>query len=224
MITTLQKQLIKKYTVFTIFWLPIVFFSLLIVYNTLPYFNFKQDFIFITERAVLFLKPVYKFSFYIHIFAGMFCVLAALLQFSSSILKKRKKIHIWSGRVYVFVVLAVGAPTGLYMSFFAKGGISEKCLFMFMAISWFYFTAKGLLTVLQKNIQHHKVWMIRSYSMALTAVTFRVYYLILYLFDVELTKNYEVSLWMSVLGNIALAELIILFNSKKYFKPINQIA
>lgn len=218
-----QLHLIKKYAIIIFFWLPICFFSLLIVYNTLPYFNFKQDFIFIIERAVLFLKPVYKYSFYTHIFAGMFCILAALLQFSSVILKKRKAIHIWSGRVYVFVVLVIGAPTGLYMSFFAKGGVAEKCLFMFMAISWFYFTAKGFITVLQKNIKQHKIWMIRSYAMALTAVTFRVYYILLYLLDIELTKNYEVSLWMSVIGNIALAECIIFYKPKQYYKPINQI-
>ncbi len=214
---------LKKYATILFFWLPISFFSLLIVYNTIPYFNFKQDFIFITERAILFLKPIYKYSFYLHIFAGMFCILTALLQFSSYILKKRKKIHIWSGRIYVFVVLVIGAPTGLYMSFFAKGGLAEKFLFMFMAISWFYFTVKGLVLVLQNNIKQHKVWMIRSYTMALTAVTFRVYYIILYLLDMELTKNYEVSLWMSVIGNLAIAELIILYRSKPFYKPINQI-
>jgi hypothetical protein len=223
MATQNQLQLITKYASVFLFWLPISFFSILIVYNTIPYFNFKQDFIFITERAVLFIKPIYKYSFYFHIFAGMFCILTALLQFSSFILKKRKAIHIWSGRIYVFVVLVIAAPTGLYMSFFAKGGIAEKCLFMFMAISWYYFTVKGLTTILQKNIKAHKAWMIRSYAMALTAVTFRVYYIILYLLDIELTKNYEISLWMSVIGNIAVAEIIIAYKSKPNYKPINQI-
>ncbi len=218
-----QLRVIKKVAVCLLFWLPIGFFSLLIVYNTIPYFNFKQDFIFITERAVLFLKPIYKYSFYTHIFAGIFCILTALLQFSSFILKKRKAIHIWSGRIYVFVVLVIGAPTGLFMSFFAKGSMAEKCLFMFMAISWFYFTAKGLMAVTQKSIKQHKSWMIRSYAMALTAVTFRIYYIILYLLDIELTKNYEVSLWMSVVGNLLAAEFIIFYKAKPYYKPINQI-
>jgi Predicted membrane protein (DUF2306) len=216
-----QLQRIKQFSVLILFWLPICFFSILIIYNTLPYFSFKQDFIFITERAALFIQPIYKSSFYIHIFAGMFCIATALLQFSSYILKKRKAIHIWAGRIYVMVVLILAAPTGLYMSFFAKGGIAERCLFMFMAISWFFFTLKGFTTVLQKNILQHKVWMIRSYAMALTAVTFRVYYIILYLFDIELTKNYEVSLWMSVVGNLLVAELIIYTKAKRYLKTFN---
>jgi len=217
----IQLQKVKFISTFILFWLPVSFFSLLIIYNTIPYFNFKQDFVFITERAVLFLQPVYKTSFYLHIFAGMFCIGTALLQFSSYILKKRKSVHIWAGRIYVIVVLLLGAPTGLYMSFFAKGGMTERCLFMFMAISWFVFTLKGFTTVVNKNIIQHKVWMIRSYTMALTAVTFRVYYIILYLFNVELTKNYELSLWMSVIGNLLVAETIIYYKTKNYLKTFN---
>lgn len=211
---TIQKT--KQVFTITFFWLPITFFSLLLIWNTIPYFNFSQDFSFIQERAVLFLKPIYNWSFYIHIFAGMFCIGAALFQFSSYVLKKRKKIHIWSGRVYVMVVLVLGAPTGLYMSFFAKGGFAERGLFMFMAVSWFYFTLKGFTTILNKQVLAHKIWMMRSYAMALTAVTFRVYYIILYLYDVPLTLNYEVSVWMSVIGNLMVAEYLIYRKSKAY--------
>lgn len=213
---TIQKT--KAFTLFIFFWLPIVFFSLLLIYNTIPYFSFSKQFSFIEERAVLFLKPLYSMSFYVHIFAGMFCIGSALLQFSQAILKKRKAIHIWSGRIYVFVVLLLGAPTGMYMSFFAKGTGAEKGLFMFMAISWFFFTLKGFTTILQKYVLAHKNWMIRSYAMALTAVTFRVYYLILYLMDVELTRNYEISLWISVAGNLFIAELVIFSRAKKYLQ------
>ncbi len=211
-------QRTKAFTLFIFFWLPIIFFSLLLIYNTIPYFSFSKQFSFIEERAVLFLRPLYSTSFYVHIFAGMFCIGSALLQFSTAIIKKRKAIHVWSGRIYVFVVLLLGAPTGMYMSFFAKGTGAEKGLFMFMAISWFFFTLKGFTTILQKNVLAHKNWMIRSYAMALTAVTFRVYYLILYLLDVELTRNYEVSLWISVVGNLIIAELVIFSKARHYLK------
>ena len=202
-----------------LFWLPVSFFSLLLIRNTIPYFSFSKDFDFIRERIVLFLSPVYSWSFYIHIFAGMFCIGSALLQFSTAIIKKRTAIHVWSGRIYVMVVLLLGAPTGLYMSFFAKGTFAERGLFMFMAISWFVFTVKGLTTILKKNVLAHKAWMMRSYAMAMTAVTFRVYYLVLYMLDVELTKNYEISLWMSVVGNLLIAEWLIYRRGKIHIRP-----
>ena len=201
---TLQQSI--RYFFAALFWIPVVFFSLLLVKNTLPYFPFSQQFSFIEERALLFLKPVYKYSFYIHIFAGMFCIVAALTQFSSYILKKRKAIHIWMGKTYVLVVLVLGAPTGLYMSFFAKGSFWERMLFMFMALYWFYSTMKGLQTIKVKNVLAHKNWMIRSY------------HLLFYYFDFDHLHNYEISLWISVLGNMLVAEYIIYRKSKSYLK------
>ena len=213
---TLQSSV--RYFFAALLWIPIIFFSLLLVKNTLPYFSFSTSFSFIEERALLFLKPVYKASFYIHIFAGMFCITAALTQFSSYILKKRKAIHIWMGKIYVLVVLVLGAPTGLYMSFFAKGSFWERGLFLFMAIYWFYSTTKGLQMIKLKNVLAHKNWMIRSYSMAMTAVTFRIYHILFYYFGVDHLHNYEISLWISVLGNMLIAEYFIFRKSKSYLK------
>lgn len=201
-----------------LFWLPVTVFSLLLIYNTLPYFSFSKQFDFIQERLFLFKNSVYNASFYVHIFAGMFCIGTALIQFSLFILKKRRAIHVWSGRIYVFVVLILGAPTGVFMSFFAKGSFWERALFMFMAVFWFYTTLKGLTTILKKNVLAHKIWMIRSYAMAMTAVTFRVYHIIFYLLDWDHLANYELSLWISVLGNMAVAEWLIYRKSKSYLK------
>src|SRR3979411_273371 len=173
-----------------LFWLPIAVFSLLLIYNTLPYFSFSKNFSFIEERSVLFQHKLYNACFYTHIFAGIFCIGTALIQFSRAILKKAKKIHIWSGRIYVFVVLFLGAPTGLYMSFFAKGSFWERALFMFMASFWFITTLFGLTAIHKRNVIGHKVWMIRSYAMAMTAVTFRVYHIVFYLVGWGHLENY----------------------------------
>jgi hypothetical protein len=201
-----------------LFWLPVAVFSLLLIYNTLPYFSFSQDFSFIQERSLLFESPVYKVCFYLHIAAGAFCIGTALLQFSSHILKKRKQIHIWSGRVYVFAVLIIAAPTGLYMSFFAKGSFYERVLFMFMAGYWFISTFKGLTSIIKKNVLAHKLWMIRSYCMAMTAVTFRVFHIVFFLLGWDHLENYELSLWISVIGNMLFAEYLIFRKSKSYLK------
>lgn len=213
---TLQQSV--RFLTQILFWLPVTIFSLLLIYNTLPYFSFSKEFDFIKERSFLFQNTVYNGSFYVHIFAGVFCIGAALVQFSRYILKKKKAIHVWSGRIYVFVVLVLGAPTGLYMSFFAKGSFWERSLFMFMAVFWFYTTLKGLTTILKKNVLAHKIWMMRSYAMAMTAVTFRVYHIIFYLLDWDHLANYELSLWISVIGNMLVAEWFIYRKSRSYLK------
>ena len=122
------------------------------------------------------------------------------------------------GKIYVTVVLVLGAPTGLYMSFFAKGSYWERILFMFMATYWFFTTLRGLQMVRLKNVLAHKNWMIRSYSMAMTAVTFRIYHILFYYYGVDHLQNYEVSLWISVLGNMMVAEYLIYRKSNNYLK------
>jgi len=201
-----------------LFWIPVTGCSLLLIYNTIPYFSFRSDFDFIEERKLLFEGSLYKTSFYIHIAAGALCIATALVQFSRYILKRSKAIHRVSGKIYVAVVLFPGAPTGLYMAFFAKGGFWERSLFLFMAGWWFVTTLYGLTSIHKRNITAHKVWMMRSYAMALTAVTFRVYYILLYLMDWDLMANYRFSLWISVIGNMLVAEWIIYQQSKKYLR------
>jgi hypothetical protein len=201
-----------------LFWVPVAAFSLLLIYNTLPYFSFSKEFSFIRERKFLFQNELYNASFYIHIFAGALCITTTLIQFSRYILKKTKAIHRWSGRIYVFVVLVLGAPTGLYMSFFAKGSFWERALFMFMAVFWFITTLYGLTTIHKRNMLAHKIWMMRSYAMAMTAVTFRVYHIVFYMIGWGHLENYEVSLWISVVGNMLFAEYFIYRASRSYLK------
>src|SRR5436190_14711181 len=78
-VLTLQKS-VKVFSQL-LFWTPIAFFSLLIVYNTLPYFSFSKDFDFIEERSLLFKSNIYNTCFYLHITAGSLCIITALIQF-----------------------------------------------------------------------------------------------------------------------------------------------
>jgi hypothetical protein len=199
-----------------LFWVPVGGFSLLLIYNTLPYFSFSRNFSFIEERSLLFQSNFYSACFYLHITAGALCIGTSLIQFSRYILKKAKPIHRVSGKLYVFVVLFIGAPTGLYMSFFAKGSFWERALFMFMASWWFVTTLYGFSTILKKNVIAHKLWMMRSYAMAMTAVTFRVYHIAFYLLGWSHLENYEISLWISVIGNMLFTEWIVYRQSKQY--------
>jgi Predicted membrane protein (DUF2306) len=215
-ILTFQKS--AKVIFKMLFWIPVAGFSLLLIYNTLPYFSFGSDFSFIEERSFLFKNSFYYTCFYIHIAAGAICIGTALIQFSRYILKKSKAIHRFSGKIYVFVVLFLGAPTGLFMSFFAKGSFWERALFMFMAGWWFITTLYGLNTIHKRNVIAHKVWMMRSYAMAMTAVTFRVYHIVFYMMGWGHLENYELSLWISVIGNMLFAEWIIYRQSKTYLK------
>jgi hypothetical protein len=92
---------------------------------------------------------------------------------------------------------------------------------MFMAVSWFINTWYGLSTIRKKNMLAHKIWMVRSYAMAMTAVTFRIYHIVFYLLDWGHLENYELSLWISVVGNMLFAEWIIYRQSRNYLRSFS---
>lgn len=212
-------HLTLKQTLLVIFWVPTIFLSLLLVWNTIPYFTFDLNMPFLNERSVLVEKTVWKVCFYLHISAGALCITSSLIQFSSWILRKRKKIHVISGKIYVFVVLLIGAPSGLYMTYFAKGGYAERAAFLAMAVFWFFTTYKGFVTAARdKNFVAHKHWMIRSYALALTAVTFRIYHILFDEMGMDTFNNYSISLWISIIGNWLMAEFIIFLQAKNYLK------
>jgi len=213
-IITLQKSV--KVFAQMLFWLPVTVFSLLIIYNTLPYFSFSKDFDFIEERSILFKGSFYNACFYIHIAAGALCIGTALIQFSRYVLKRSKAIHRVSGKIYVS---SEPASFAIYnFGFFEMTTRSIMGLFMFMAGWWFVTTLYGLSTIHKRNIIAHKVCMIRSYAMAMTAVTFRVYHMLFYLLGWDHLENYELSLWISVIGNMFFAEWVIWRQSKQYIK------
>ena len=93
---------------------------------------------------------------------------------------------------------------------------------MFMAIWWFITTFYGLSTILKKNVIGHKIWMIRSYAMAMTAVTFRIYHILFFMLGWDHLENYELSLWISVIGNMLIAEWIIYRKSKNYLRTFSK--
>ncbi|HQV07220.1 MAG TPA: DUF2306 domain-containing protein, partial [Chitinophagaceae bacterium] len=76
-------------------------------------------------------------------------------------------------------------------------------------------------TIHKRNVIAHKVWMIRSYAMAMTAVTFRVYHIAFFMFGWNHLENYELSLWISVIGNMLFAEWVIFRQSKRYLKTFS---
>jgi hypothetical protein len=90
-----------------------------------------------------------------------------------------------------------------------------------MAVFWFITTYHGLNTIRKKNVLAHKIWMVRSYAMAMTAVTFRIYHILFYMLNWHHLENYELSLWISVVGNMLFAEFIIYRQSRNYLRSFS---
>lgn len=105
-------------------WQALVFFTGLLVLNSLPYFIEPREHAFVWEKGELADRPVWLVSLVIHVVAGVVCLVSSFLQFFRPLLRRAPWLHRWLGRIYVFSILVLLAPTGFYLAFFATGGLA----------------------------------------------------------------------------------------------------
>ena len=192
-------------------WLLYLAGCLLILSNTLSDYGPDGAGIFISQKGEIGEGVVWKSSLYVHIVGGLLCLFAALPQLSRKIVARFPSIHRTAGKIYAASVLLLVCPTGFHLALFAKGGFFGKLGFLTLAFAAFYTTLAGWRAVLppQRNMAAHRIWMARSFALAASAVTFRIYHTLGYLGGLEADTNYVASLWLSLLGNAAAAEVIL---------------
>jgi hypothetical protein len=184
---------------------------LLILANSLSDYLPGGSGLFIADKGELGHRAVWRISLHIHVVGGILCLFAALPQFSRKLLGRIPSIHRIAGRAYGMTVLFLVAPTGLYLALHAKGGLPGKLGFLTLGFLTFHTTLAGWRTVLprHRDMAAHRAWMTRSFALVASAVTFRAFHTLGHLAGVDAGTNYVACLWLSLLGNLAVAECII---------------
>jgi len=138
--------------------------------------------------------------------------LAGFTQFSKWLLKHKPKLHRILGYTYVINVLMVTGPAGLLMSFYANGGISSRIGFVLLSVLWILFTAIALYKALKKKFRAHRIFMVRSFALTLSAVTLRIWKVLLANYtDIPPLDRYRIIAWLGWTLNLLIAECIIYY-------------
>lgn len=167
------------------------------------------------KQAYIHITP-WRIAFFVHVFSSMFALLAGFTQFSKGLLKKRPALHRAFGYMYVIDVLMVTGPAGLLMSFYANGGMSSRIAFVLLSVLWISCTAIALYKAIKKDFKAHRIFMIRSFALTLSAVTLRVWKVLLANFtDVAPMDRYRIIAWLGWTLNLIVAEMIIYYYIKK---------
>ena len=109
----------------------------------------------------------------VHISCGMLALLTGPWQFSRRLRRRYLQLHRVTGRVYVIAVLwgcAAAFRLAIATTFGKAWGLGVACL----AFAWATTTLMAYYAVRQRQISIHKEWMIRSYVVTFSFVTFRV--------------------------------------------------
>jgi len=186
------------------------YFFWLMLKITLEYipFNPNVSFLMIKQTEVQD-RPEYLSFFYTHVYTSIFVLLSGFL----AILRKDfgiKNFHRNIGKVYIFLILILAAPSGIYMGFFANGGFLSKISFIILGSLWWLTTYKAYQSARQKRFKEHKQWMWRSFALTLSALTLRIWkVIIVYLFHPSPMDVYQIIAWLGWIPNILLIEYLI---------------
>ena len=192
-------------------WLAYLAGCLMILENSISDFGPGGTGFFVEDKGVVGESGLWRMSLYLHVGAGLVCLFSVLSQFSRTLLRKLPALHRIAGRIYVLSVLFILCPTGFYLGIHAKGGIPGQLGFLTLAVATFHTTLNGWRAVLpgRRNLTAHREWMIRSFALAASAVSFRVFYFLGFVAGFGDQANYVGSLWLSIFLNLGVAELII---------------
>ncbi len=201
---------------FRLVWLGLLFSSCFLVLVTLAYFSFRTDIGFLLAKQAFVRDSIWMSVFYLHISSSILCLFTGPFQFISFFRKKTTQgWHRVLGKVYIFSILFLAAPTGAYMAVFANGGFGTQLGFIILSVLWFVSTYIAWQAILEKDILLHKKWMIRSFALTFSAVTLRIWMPVL---SAYCGMNPDLVLlltaWINWLPNLLVAELLLIFFPK----------
>lgn len=187
--------------------------------RTFEYFSFRTDINFLAVRQDVLKDVFWKIAFYLHISGALLALALGSLQFWPSHRKRHPKFHQTLGKIYALGIL-IAAPAGLYMAFFARGGLFAQIGFVFLDLAWMISTALGVYFIaIKKDIRLHGEWMLRSYAVTFAAVTLRLWTpLLSVLFGLSETHILALVPWLSWIPNLMVAELILLYSDQQRSK------
>ncbi|MEO7988828.1 MAG: DUF2306 domain-containing protein [Chryseolinea sp.] len=153
-------------------------------------------------------NKIWNTAFYTHISFGGLSLLTGWSQFSKW-LRNKNLLHRWLGKIYLISVLMSGSA-GLYIAFYATGGMVSSLGFGSLAIAWLTTTTIAYISIRQLQIEKHQQWMIRSFALAFAAVTLRLWIpSFQVLTNMEFVSSYKIIAWLCWTPNLVVSEWII---------------
>jgi uncharacterized membrane protein len=188
----------------------------LMIEITLQYTSLGSSVAFLAIKQDYVSRPHFKTAFYVHVFSAILVLPAGYTQFSTRIRKFAPQLHRRMGWLYVGVTLLLAGPSGFVLGVYANGGLSSQIAFCLLALAWMFCTYRAVQSISQRQIGAHRAWMMRSFSLALSAITLRAWkYVLVWAFQPRPMDLYRVVAWLGWTLNLIVVEWILYHQSRK---------
>ncbi|QGQ48883.1 DUF2306 domain-containing protein [Metabacillus sediminilitoris] len=161
-----------------------------------------------------------------HIAFAFIALVTGFLQFINRIRRDNPKVHRIIGRIYVISVCISGL-LALAVIFYVED-FTKALAFLALAILWLFTTWQAYRKAVKRRFSEHRIWMIRSFSITLVAVSARILVPILLLCYLTLNgftlsggreqlieELLKVNIWAGLVLNIVIVEWMILSRKMK---------
>lgn len=202
-------------------WVIVGILSTIVGLYPIIYFFVDRNFGLLSSKSAEILSDnFWNIAFYGHITFGGLALLVGWLQFSKKLRLKNMRLHRTIGKIYMVSVLISGI-CGLFISFYATGGITSALGFFSLGVIWLSTTIVGFKSIKIGNVQMHEKFMIISYAACFSAVTLRIWLLILIGVIGEFIPAYKIVAWLSWVPNIIIAYILVRKKNSSNYKPIS---
>jgi len=147
----------------------------------------------------------------IHIVPGVLFLTLAPLQFVARIRQRRISLHRGLGRVLATCAAITGVASLVVTFLFpAFGGISTQSATIFSGILFLFSLTMAIRHILRKEVRQHREWMIRTFALAMSVATMRVFLILSRpLTGLSTEEVFGASFWLGIGVNLLVAEVWI---------------
>ena len=149
-------------------WLALITLSAYYLYRAVNYRFLIPD----RLGPDLFNKQAWYFA---HLFAALPVLVGAPLQFIPSLRTSRPALHRFIGRFYV-AGASLAALTAIYLGGIVGEYEGSKLPIVLLASLWLFFTLSAWRCAVKRDFVAHRLFMIRSYGLALVLIWLRLMY------------------------------------------------
>jgi uncharacterized membrane protein len=108
-----------------------------------------------------------------HLLGGMTAAGVGVIQIWLGLTDRAGRLHRMLGRCYVAAV-SLGCPAGMYLALTIPQHFAYASGLFFLAVAWAVTTGMAVLAIRSGQVQQHRDWMLRSYTVTFAFVMFRL--------------------------------------------------
>jgi uncharacterized membrane protein len=159
---------------------------------------------------------VYPIATLLHVVPGIIFMVLGPFQFIGKIRERFRNFHRWSGRIFMINSVLIGISGLVIVVLFPFAGLSEQIATFVFATVFLFSIYKALDHIKKYEIEEHREWMIRVFSIGLGIGAIRVLIILFSIFTTyQQVDFFALTFWLGFGGTWAVGEVWIRATRKK---------